>query len=220
VVQVTFSLRCYHGFSEYKKVYLRSVDEKVDRYHLKKQIITKNIYGVDIDENAVEIARLRLWLSLIEELQDTKRIEPLPNIDFNIVAGNSLIGWFNENLETHPLNELLQDQTVLTSLESMASTHPKEVAEVKKHLEKKTLIDTIKAYEELIRVYSSESGESAVKVRDAIAQIRTKLYDLYTNSYINFIHENSNLRKLDVAEFGKVVSNLKTRNPFHWKGRL
>ena len=196
---------------------LRSVDEKVDRYHLKKQIITKNIYGVDIDENAVEIARLRLWLSLVEELQDTKHVEPLPNIDFNIVAGNSLIGWLNENLETHPLNELLQDQTVVMSLESIASTYPKEVAEVKKLLEKKTLIDTIKAYEELVRVYSSESGESAVKIREAIAQMRIKLYDLYTNSYINFIHENSNLRKLEIAEFEKLVSNLKTRNPFHWK---
>ena len=120
---------------------MRSVDEKVDRYHLKKQIITKNIYGVDIDENGIEIARLRLWLSLIEELQDTKRIEPLPNIDFNIVAGNSLIGWMNENLETHPLIEPLQDPIVQSSLDSIASSHPKEVTEVRKLLENKTLTD-------------------------------------------------------------------------------
>ncbi len=98
-----------------KENLMRSVDEDVDRYHLKKEIITKNIYGVDIDENGVEIARLRLWLSLIEELQETKHIEPLPNIDFNIVAGNSLIGWLNEKLETHPLIESLQDQTVVNN---------------------------------------------------------------------------------------------------------
>jgi|GEM_PF-755330 hypothetical protein len=200
-----------------KENLLRSVDEEVDRYHLKKQIITKNIYGVDIDENAVEIARLRLWLSLIEEVQETKHIEPLPNIDFNIVAGNSLIGWLNETLETHPFNELLQDTTVQASLENVALTHPKEVTEVKKLLEKKNLVDTIKAYEKLILVYSSENGESAVKIREAIAEIRTKLYEVYSDAYNNFIHENSNLRKLDIAEFSKLVSNLKARTPFHWK---
>ena len=165
---------------------LRSIDEKVDRYHLKKQIITRNIYGVDIDENAIEIARLRLWLSLIEELQDTKRIEPLPNIDFNIVAGNSLIGWMNENLATHPFMELLQDQIVQSSLDSLESTHPKEVAQVKKLLEKKTLTDTIKAYEDLISVYGSESGESAVKIREAIEELRLKLYEVYNGAYISF----------------------------------
>ena len=196
---------------------LRSIDEKVDRYHLKKQIITRNIYGVDIDENAIEIARLRLWLSLIEELQDTKRIEPLPNIDFNIVAGNSLIGWMNENLATHPFMELLQDQIVQSSLDSLESTHPKEVAQVKKLLEKKTLTDTIKAYEDLISVYCSESGESAVKIREAIAEIRLKLYEVYNNSYNSFIHENSTLSKLDIRKFSELVDNLKTRKPFHWK---
>jgi type I restriction-modification system DNA methylase subunit len=200
-----------------KENLMRSVDEDVDRYHLKKQIITKNIYGVDIDENGVEIARLRLWLSLIEEIQGTKNIEPLPNIDFNIVAGNSLIGWLNENLATHPFMEILQDPTVQSSLDSVASTHPKEVAEVKKHLEKKTLSDTIRAYENLICVYSSESGESAVRIREAIAEIRKKLYIVYNDSYNSFIHENSNLAKIGISEFSKIVDNLKARNPFHWK---
>jgi hypothetical protein len=200
-----------------KENLMRSVDEDVDRYHLKKQIITRNIYGVDIDENGVEIARLRLWLSLLEELQEKKRIEPLPNIDFNIVAGNSLIGWLNENLATHPFLELLQDPTIQSSLSSIASNHPKEVAEVEKLLEKKTLSDSIRAYENLIRVYSSESGESAVRIREAIAGIRKKLYEVYNDSYNSFIHENSNLSKMEIAEFSKLVGNLRARNPFHWK---
>ena len=200
-----------------KENLMRSVDEDVDRYHLKKQIITRNIYGVDIDENGVEIARLRLWLSLLEELQEKKRIEPLPNIDFNIVAGNSLIGWLNENLATHPFLELLQDPTVQSSLSNIASNHPKEVAEVKKLLEKKTLSDSIRAYENLISVYSSESGESAVRIREAIAEIRKKLYEVYNDSYNSFIHENSNLSKMEIAEFSKLVDSLRTRNPFHWK---
>ena len=200
-----------------KENLLRSVEEDVDRYHLKKEIIAKNIYGVDIDENGIEIARLRLWLSLIEEVQETKHIETLPNIDFNIVAGNSLIGWLNESLQTHPLIDLLQYPVVQSSLEKVASTHPKEVAEVKKLLEKKKLTDTIKAYEKLICVYSSESGESAVKIREAIEHIRMKLYEVFNDSYHSFIREKSNLRKSSITEFSELVANLKGRKPFHWK---
>jgi type I restriction-modification system DNA methylase subunit len=200
-----------------KENLLRSVGENVDRYHLKKEIIAKNIFGVDIDKHGVEIARLRLWLSLIEEVEETEHIEALPNIDFNIVAGNSLIGWLNESLATHPLIELLQHPAVQSSLESLAINHPKEVDDVKKLLKKKSLRDTIQAYEKLISVYSSESGESAIRIREAIEQIRTNLYEVFNNSYYSFIREKSNLRKLDIAKFSNIVSNLKERNPFHWK---
>ena len=61
-------------------------------YYMRKQIITQNLYGVDIMEEAVEIARLRLFLSLVASAQTVDELEPLPNIDFNLMAGNSLIG--------------------------------------------------------------------------------------------------------------------------------
>ncbi len=61
-------------------------------YFIKKQIITSNLFGVDIMEEATEIARLRLFLALVASAQAEDQLEPLPNIDFNIIAGNSLIG--------------------------------------------------------------------------------------------------------------------------------
>ena len=61
-------------------------------YFIKKQIITNNLFGVDIMEEATEIARLRLFLALVASAQTEDQLEPLPNIDFNILAGNSLIG--------------------------------------------------------------------------------------------------------------------------------
>jgi len=61
-------------------------------YFIKKQIITSNLFGVDIMEEATEIARLRLFLALVASAQAEDQLEPLPNIDFNILAGNSLIG--------------------------------------------------------------------------------------------------------------------------------
>jgi len=59
-------------------------------YQLKKDTIENNIYGVDIDPGAVEISRLRLWLSLVVDYE-LEEIEPLPNLDFKITCSNSLI---------------------------------------------------------------------------------------------------------------------------------
>ena len=62
-------------------------------YHFKRECIENSIYGVDIDSGAVEIAKLRLWLSLVVDEDDIKQIKPLPNLDYKIVCGNSLIGF-------------------------------------------------------------------------------------------------------------------------------
>lgn len=61
-------------------------------YYIKKRIVTDNLYGVDIMEEATEIAKLRLFLALVSAVDKVDELEPLPNIDFNIMAGNSLIG--------------------------------------------------------------------------------------------------------------------------------
>ncbi len=55
---------------------------------IKKHIIQQNIYGVDIERGAVDIARLRFWLSLIV---DEETPQALPNLDFKIMQGNSLL---------------------------------------------------------------------------------------------------------------------------------
>jgi hypothetical protein len=62
------------------------------QYYIKKCIITNNLYGVDIMEEATEITKLRLFLALVASAMKLEELEPLPNVDFNIMAGNSLIG--------------------------------------------------------------------------------------------------------------------------------
>jgi hypothetical protein len=61
-------------------------------YYIKKRIITDNLFGVDIMEEATEIAKLRLFLALVASVDRAEQLEPLPNIDFNILMGHSLIG--------------------------------------------------------------------------------------------------------------------------------
>lgn len=71
----------------------RTLNPKQDEYHLKKEAIQNSIYGVDIDPGAVDIAKLRLWLSLVVDYE-LKDIEPLPNLDYKIMCGNSLLEEF------------------------------------------------------------------------------------------------------------------------------
>ena len=69
-------------------------EKKKSDYELKREIIENCLYGVDIDSSAVDIAKLRFWLSLIVDEEDIKNIKPLPNLDYKIMCGNSLLEEF------------------------------------------------------------------------------------------------------------------------------
>ena len=69
----------------------RLLDDPKSLYELKLHIIERNLHGVDLDPFAVNIAMLRLWLSLAIEFEGD-RPKPLPNLDFKIVGGDSLLG--------------------------------------------------------------------------------------------------------------------------------
>lgn len=76
-------------------------------YDLKRHAIAESIYGVDIDASAIDIARLRLWLSLIVDEEDYSNIAALPNLDYKIVQGDSLIG-FPENWQS-PASDKIEE---------------------------------------------------------------------------------------------------------------
>lgn len=67
--------------------------DRAQDYAVIKHIIVNNLYGVDIEEQATEIAKLRLFLKLVALLEPGDDIEPLPDIDFNIRHGNTLVGY-------------------------------------------------------------------------------------------------------------------------------
>ena len=79
--------------SDFRRVLAQVQEHASERYFILKSIIVKNLYGVDIMEEAVEICKLRLFLKLVAQLDSYEEIEPLPDIDFNIRAGNTLVGF-------------------------------------------------------------------------------------------------------------------------------
>jgi hypothetical protein len=90
-----------HKFFETVLAEVKSDQHPSLQYFIFKSIILNNLYGVDIMNEAVEIAKLRLFLKLVATVdvnprKDNFGLEPLPDIDFNIRAGNTLIGFATE----------------------------------------------------------------------------------------------------------------------------
>ena len=67
------------------------LNKSLDVYKAKLACIKKSLYGVDIDEGSVEVAKLRLWLSLVVDEGKTRLIRPLPNLEYKVMSGNSLL---------------------------------------------------------------------------------------------------------------------------------
>jgi adenine-specific DNA-methyltransferase len=80
-----------------------SPNESFNEAKVKKDIIQKSIYGVDLEKGAVDIARLRFWLALVV---DEDKPQPLPNLDYKIMQGNSIL----EKFEDVDLSNLLKDE--------------------------------------------------------------------------------------------------------------
>ena len=125
---------------------LRSVLEP-GRPELKRQIIENNIYGVDIERGAVDIARLRFWLALVVDADEPT---PLPNLDFKIMQGNSLV----ESWKRHDLSKLTEQKWhgQLLLLENEADLHRKRLRDLlhrwfacSDHAERTTLRGQIRA---------------------------------------------------------------------------
>ncbi len=85
----------FNRFAHFRKTLDAAAKHVNIDYFILKTIIVQNLYGVDIMEEATEICKLRLFLKLVAQIdaKQKDKIEPLPDIDFNIRAGNTLVGY-------------------------------------------------------------------------------------------------------------------------------
>lgn len=110
-------------FSDFRKVIERVAAHPNHDYFVLKSIMVNNLYGVDIMEEATEICKLRLFLKLVAQIERAADIEPLPDIDFNIRAGNTLVGFAS-------LDELKDSQAVRLGLYKDEVSHIEEESEL------------------------------------------------------------------------------------------
>ena len=197
-------------------------------YGRKLYLIQKCIYGVDIQQIAVEVAKLRFFLSLLvdEEIDDTKpnrAIQPLPNLEFKIMQGNSLISEFlGVDFDKEPENKMfLDDEDILIKeyeqkkFKFQNEPDRYEKARLKEEIENlimkilDTRLDNMKtdSYQQVEEIKSRYSIVSDKKHLDEIiAEKRKKLYK--TNGL--------NLESVE-RQFREFTSKNRTRPFFPWK---
>lgn len=172
-------------------------------YEIKKQTIQNCIYGVDIDPGAIDIAKLRLWLSLVVEY-DLEEIEPLPNLDYKIMVGNSLIEKLDANFLVRGIdakkNELIAELKDL-KFQYFESSDPKMKSELRTRIN------------ELIRLLINYDNE---KERERIwAQILGR-----KNQMKMFAFDDEQQSFGDVQTFTKKLDQLadiKETDHFEWR---
>ncbi|MCL5109005.1 MAG: hypothetical protein M1401_09115 [Chloroflexi bacterium] len=107
-------------YGDFQKALARLADHPNRRYFILKTIMVNNLYGVDIMEEAVEICKLRLFLKLVAQVESADRIEPLPDIDFNIRAGNTLVGFATYEDVKRALTSKMDFDNALPAIEEKA----------------------------------------------------------------------------------------------------
>ncbi|NWJ95425.1 MAG: Eco57I restriction-modification methylase domain-containing protein [Chloroflexi bacterium] len=120
-------------------------------YEFKRHAIQESIYGVDIESSAVDIAKLRLWLSLVVDEDDFGTIKPLPNLEYKIMVGNSLLG-ITEDLFNH--NKFVKLEQLKNSY--FGETCPSEKQRLKAGIEKQVqeIVGSQKVFD--FQIYFSE----------------------------------------------------------------
>lgn len=94
---------------------------------IKKHIIQQNIYGVDIERGAVDTARLRFWLALIV---DEESPEALPNLDFKIMQGNSLLEQYKGTDLSNTTERKISDDGMFSIFDDMLDVYRKDLREL------------------------------------------------------------------------------------------
>ena len=167
------------------------------RYFIYKNIILRNLYGVDIMVEATEIAKLRLFLKMVAVVDvnpraDNLGLDPLPDVDFNIRCGNTLVGYATEaDLE----KDLVE-----------GDMFAKQEFEEKVHIE---MDKVAHAYERFKQIQLSQS-ENLETYKESKAELKNRLKGL--NELLN-----DKLYKSTVSGGSlKYDAWLKSHQPFHW----
>ncbi len=162
------------------------------RYFILKSIMVNNLYGVDIMEEAVEIARLRLFLKLVAQVDEGDAIEPLPDLDFNLKSGNTLVGF----------------ATLREVQEALLSTLDFENSEERIMASASEADDAF----QIFRWMQTEQQTDSEELRQAKADVRAKTRRLNNelDRYLASVYSS------DLGETAAFNSWLVSHRPFHW----
>ena len=164
-------------------------------YFILKSIILNNLYGVDIMKEAIEICKLRLFLKLIAQAEKPDDIEPLPDIDFNVLAGNTLVGF-----------------TSLDEIRRAVGNDQAMADEIVQHIE--NFERAVENFRKIQTTYEIELDHTIYKqeVRNKLDELRSEL-----NPYLMMEYSIDHNNIPDEQQYQqKYAKWLMDHQPFHW----
>jgi hypothetical protein len=189
-------------YEYFRKVLAEMAKHPNPRYFVLKSIMLNNLYGVDIMEEATEICKLRLFLKLVAQMEAQPKkanfgLEPLPDIDFNIRDGNTLVGFASLD-EVRKAIKQDGDQLKLDFQDDASRID-----------EKAELAD--RAFQRF-RQMQTEFGMDAGDFRDAKRELRRRLAELNDELNRYLAREYS----VDIKKPAAFEKWRDSHQPFHW----
>jgi len=191
-------------FSDFRNVLERVAAHPSRRYFIFKSIILNNLFGVDIMEEAVEICKLRLFLKLAAQVapdasKENLGIEPLPDIDFNIRAGNTLVGYATADEVKRCMKEFGGGQMRL-GVDDELNSYAR-------------FLDRLQIADAAWRSFRQQQTELGGRVTvDDKAELKSKLKAL-EDELNRYLAGDYGVKAGDKAAYAKWV---KSHQPFHW----
>lgn len=183
---------------------------------IKKQIIQNNIYGVDIEQGAVDIARLRFWLALVV---DENEPQPLPNLDYKIMCGDSLLHRFALDA---PFQDVLKDYNHENNTNYTLDDYRQWVYDytnISDHTQKDDFRNRIEEIKHAFKTELSKKEKTKIaKVRGAIANLQME--DLFGSNPKDKEKELKKLQKQLKAleqQRDEIISNKIYEHAFEWR---
>jgi len=174
-------------FEDLRKLLDESRQHPKQDYFILKSVIVNNLYGVDIMEEAVEICKLRLFLKLVAQVDSEDRIEPLPDIDFNIRPGNTLVGYARYDDVQRSLGSRLDFENAVERIEDKA----------------KILDASVRRFrDEQTRPNGCVTGDHKQELREKFSELEDELNDALAAEY--------GVKKVGVKGWTH------SHRPFHW----
>jgi hypothetical protein len=196
------------GSSAELDAWLKSIrkDHPSVGYYIKRKIVTDNLHGVDIMEEACEIAKLRLFLAMVSSVRHVEELEPLPNIDFNILPGNSLVGLtrVDEHEFDHKQDDLFKPsfRQLLTEKNQKLAAYRNTAQLVGRDLDLRTLRDDIDA-----------AMHKAGSVMNELLQDRFNGYGI---KFEQAVWDKTKGTLGKPAKRAVTVADVEGLHPFHW----
>lgn len=170
-------------------------------YDLKLDVLRRNIFGGDIEPMAVEISKVRAWLSLIVEEKASKNVGPLPNLEFNFVCANSLIGLATPDLFT---DFDFQDRLQLLREEFFRESSQKEKGKIQNAYLKELRSGVLDDRGEQLRTFNPFDSEAISQFFDAELMFGVeKGFDVIIGNppYVNIEKIDQETKALAIKEY-------------------